>query len=97
MKAQKLSHDRSHSMKNDHESRITRLEVTMESILKTLDRIDRRFDRIEQRLEDLETKMERKFENLDKKVDSNFKWLLGLYIGGCAAILGLMSHGFHWL
>lgn len=29
--------------------------------------------------------------------DRDFRWLLGLYLAGTAAILGVMAHGFHWL
>ena len=29
--------------------------------------------------------------------DRDFRWLLGLYLAGTAAILGVMAHGFHWV
>jgi hypothetical protein len=29
--------------------------------------------------------------------DRDFRWLLGLYLAGTAAILGVMAHGFRWL
>lgn len=38
-----------------------------------------------------------RLERLEDKIDSNFKWLLGLYMGGFTALLGVMAHGFHWL
>jgi hypothetical protein len=73
------AHNEEVIMKNDHESRITRLEVTIENINCTLSRIENRLDR------------------MDTKIDSNFKWVIGLYISGFAGLLTAMSHGFHWL
>jgi hypothetical protein len=29
--------------------------------------------------------------------DRDFRWLLGLYLAGTAAMLGVMAHGFHWI
>jgi hypothetical protein len=28
---------------------------------------------------------------------SDFRWLLGIMLGGSGALLGIMAHGFHWL
>jgi hypothetical protein len=31
----------------------------------------------------------------DQRAD--FRWLLGVMLGGFGAMLGVMAHGFHWL
>lgn len=49
------------SIENNHESRITRLEVTIENINQTLIRFDKRFD-------DLEDKFESHFNKLDNRM-----------------------------
>jgi hypothetical protein len=28
---------------------------------------------------------------------SDYRWLLSIMLGGFAALLGVMAHGFHWL
>ncbi len=28
---------------------------------------------------------------------ADFRWLLGVMLGGFSALLGVMAHGFHWL
>jgi hypothetical protein len=28
---------------------------------------------------------------------SDFRWMLGIMLGGSGALLGIMAHGFHWL
>ncbi len=28
---------------------------------------------------------------------ADFRWLLGIMLGGFSALLGVMAHGFHWL
>ena len=28
---------------------------------------------------------------------SDFRWLLGIMLGGFAGLLGVMTHGFYWL
>ena len=32
-----------------------------------------------------------------KPTSRDFRWLIGLYLAGYAAMLGVMAHGFHWL
>ncbi len=48
-------------------------------------------------------RIENELISMDKKIDSNFtwllsnfKWLLSFMISGFVGILGLMAHGFHW-
>ncbi len=35
--------------------------------------------------------------DLRRDARSDYRWLLGLMIGGLAALLGVMAHGFSWL
>lgn len=80
-------------MKNDHESRLTRLEVTIENINGTLGRIEKRFDQIDKRFDLMDQKIDSKFDSLNNRIWFNFYWM----IGGFATILGVLAHGLHWL
>ena len=42
-------------------------------------------------------RIDRRLETLDKRMDTHFRWLVGLYLAGTASILGVVAHGFHWL
>jgi hypothetical protein len=75
------------------ESRVAVLEQIARSTNASLERIERRFDAID-----------RRFDALSAEHRSDFRWLLGVMIGGFGAtlggfgaILGVMAHGFHWL
>ncbi|MCL2010564.1 MAG: hemolysin XhlA family protein [Synergistaceae bacterium] len=52
---------------------IEKLEANLEA---KFEKIDQRFEKIEQRFE----KMDQRFIKLEDKLDSNFKWLVGIYI-----------------
>jgi hypothetical protein len=75
----------------DMESRVAVLEQIARSTNASLERIERRFDAID-----------RRFDALSAEHRSDFRWLLGVMIGGFGAtlggfgaILGVMAHGFH--
>jgi len=75
------------------ESRVAVLEQIARNTSATLERIDRRFDAID-----------RRFDALSAEHRADFRWLLGVVLGGFAAMLGgfgamlgVMAHGFHWL
>jgi hypothetical protein len=68
------------------ESRVAVLEQIARSTNASLERIERRFDAID-----------RRFDALSAEHRSDFRWLLGVMMGGFGAILGVMAHGFHWL
>jgi hypothetical protein len=70
----------------DMESRVAVLEQIARSTNASLERIERRFDAID-----------RRFDALSAEHRSDFRWLLGVMMGGFGAILGVMAHGFHWL
>ena len=78
---------------NELPTRVAVLEEIAHSLKAAIDRIDRRFDSIDRRL-----------ETIERNQRSDFRWLLGVIIGGYASLLGLyasllgvMAHGFHWL
>jgi hypothetical protein len=75
------------------ESRVAVLEQIARTTTAALERLDRRFDAVERRMDALATEQR-----------ADFRWLLGIMLGGFsamlggfAAMLGVMAHGFHWL
>lgn len=70
----------------NHENRITRLEVINENINSTLLRIEKRMDFLDQ-------DMKQGFKDINNRLWTNFFWSIGGFIG----ILGILAHGFHWL
>ena len=91
----------------DMESRVTALEHIARTTAATLERLERRFETIDRRFD----AFDRRFEVIDRRIDaltsehrSDFRWLLGIMLGGFTAMLGgftamlgVMAHGFHWL
>ena len=55
--------------------------------------LEQSMDHINQTMQRLEISMNAKFDRLDSKIDSNFKWWLLIIIG----LSGVMAHGFHWI
>jgi hypothetical protein len=105
MKSHK-NNDNNHA-KNDHESRIVRLEVLVENIGATLVRLetkmDEGFNRLDKKIDDNTNSLRTEISDLNKKMDSGFNRLdnkidklLYFTIGGFAGILAIMAHGFHW-
>jgi len=77
----------------DMESRVAVLEQIARATTASLERIERRLD-----------VMDRRMDGLGAEYRSDFRWLLGVILGGFAtmlgafgATLGVMAHGFHWL
>ena len=67
----------------DMESRVAVLEQIARTTAIPLERIERRMD-----MRAAELRAEHR---------SDFRWLLGIMLGGFGALLGAMAHGFHWL
>ena len=42
-------------------------------------------------------RLERRTEAIATELRSDFRWLLGIMLGGFGAMLGVVAHGFHWL
>jgi hypothetical protein len=85
MKAHKLKDEG--NMKHDHESRITRLEVTNENINATLLRLEKKMDdgfyKLDLRIDNLETKFNGRLERLDSRL-----WQIMLLMG--TTVLGFI-------
>jgi hypothetical protein len=84
----------------DMESRVTALEHIARTTAATLERLERRFETIDRRFEAID----RRIDALTSEHRSDFRWLLGIMLGGFTAMLGgftamlgVMAHGFHWL
>jgi len=82
------------------ESRVAGLEQIARNTSVTLERIERRFETIDRRSESLD----RRIDVLTSEHRADFRWLLGVMLGGFAtmlggfgAMLGVMAHDFHWL
>lgn len=70
----KMSFKKMDYIENNHESRITRLEVTIENINQTLTRIDKRLDSIDE-------KIESRFNKLDNRMWMMVFWMTGSFAG----------------
>ena len=70
---------------SDMESRVAVLEQIARTMAASLERIDRRFDAIDRRFEVID----RRFDTLSAEHRSDFRWLLGVMLGGFAAMLGV--------
>ena len=85
--------------------------ASLERIERRFDAVDRRFDAVERRVDAIDRKFDARdgqyasrFDALDRRIDGltsehrrDFRWLLGMTLGGFGAMLGVMAHGFHWL
>jgi hypothetical protein len=77
----------------DMESRVAVLEQIARTTSASLERIERRLDAMEGRFAGID----RRFDALNSEHRADFRWLLGIMLGGFGAMLGVMAHGFHWL
>jgi hypothetical protein len=84
----------------DMESRVAVLEQIARSLLSGQERIERRFDVVDRRFD----AVDRRVDILGAKQNADFRWLLGIILGGFgamlggfSAVLGVVAHGFHWL
>ena|SRR5271157_4577153 len=95
----------------DMESRVAILGQIARTTIASLERIERRFDATDRRFDAIDRKFDARdgqyasrFDALDRRIDGltsehrrDFRWLLGMMVGGFGAMLGVMAHGFHWL
>jgi hypothetical protein len=84
----------------DMERRVAVLEQIARTTADSLERIEQRFDTIDRRFD----AVDRRIDMLGASQRADFRWLLGLMLGGFGAmaggytaLLGVMAHGFHWL
>jgi hypothetical protein len=41
-------------------------------------------------------RIDRRLDTIEASQRSDFRWLLGIMLGGYVGLLGVMAHGFHW-
>jgi hypothetical protein len=99
-----MSDDKIHNL----DLRVTILEQITKDISNTLVRIEGKLDRTEERLEGkldwAEGRLEGRLDRIEGRLDQwsdqhwrNFRWLLGIVLGGFVGLLATMAHGFKWL
>ena len=71
---------------SDMESRVAVLEQIARTTAAGLERLERRFDTVDQRM-----------DSFMREQRADFRWLMGIMLGGFGALLGIVAHGFHWL
>ena len=83
---------------------LERIERCFDAVDRRFDTIDRCFDAVERKFDTHDGRYASRFDTLDRRTDSlasehrrDFRWLLGIMLGGFGAMLGVMAHGFHWL
>lgn len=83
----------------NHESRISRLESVIDSINATLIRLENKMDsgftQIVNKFDRVDGKFERIegiFERLENKIDSNFKWTIGIILTATITLFGAILH-----
>jgi hypothetical protein len=88
----------------DMESRVAVLEQIARATVASLDRIERHLDTMEGRSDGRFTGIDGRFAGMDRRIDAlaaqhraDFRWLIGIMLGGFGAMLGVMARGFHWL
>jgi hypothetical protein len=91
----------------DMESRVAVLEQIARTTAASLERIERRLDAMDGRFTGLEGRfaglegrfagIDRRFEALTSEHRADFRWQLGVMLGGFGALLGVMAYGFQWL
>jgi hypothetical protein len=82
-----------HPYDSGMEARVAVLEHIAQTTAAAIDRIERRLEGLERRIDAV---------NSEQRAD--YRWLLGIMLGGFATmlggfagLLGVMAHGFHWL
>ena len=41
-------------------------------------------------------RIDRRLDTIETNQRTDFRWLLGIILGGYVGLLGVMAHGFHW-
>ncbi len=84
MKAQQHSQE----MYNDTEVRLRMVENAIVDIKEILRKMDAKFDKVDERFDKVDDRFDKvddRFNRIESKIDSNFKWLLSIVIGGIIA------------
>jgi hypothetical protein len=75
---------------SDMEGRVAVLEKIAAVTTASLERTERRLDAMDDRAR-------RRFDLLSAEHRADFRWPLGIMLGGFGALLGATARGFHWL
>lgn len=81
----------------EHEGRVTRIELSIESINQTLIRLEKRMESIDNKMDGslkvLDNKIDVGFKSLNDRLWNNFYWM----IGGFTGVLGILARVLHWI
>ena len=90
--------ERMDSMENKLNSRIDSMENKLDLRIDSMEyKSEQQYNKLDSRINSMEYKSDQQYNKLDARIDSNFKWLLGMMIAGFGSLLGIVSHGFHWI
>lgn len=66
-----------------------------------IDTLEKKIDALEKRVDAKIDILEKKIDNLDHKMNTNTRWLVGMFMSAFLTSFGglslMMVHGFHWL
>lgn len=74
---------------NNLDTRVALLELSINHVNQTLERMEKRFDKIDMDIKELRN-------DLSKRIDSRFFWLLTFTIAGFGSLWGTLAHVAHW-
>lgn len=67
------------------ESRLSKVETTIDNLDKRMDSFDRRMDSMDKHMSDG-----------FRDIRTDLRWMLGIMLGFSGILMGLMAKGFHW-
>ena len=86
--------DRFDKQNKELDARFNKIDARFEKLDNEL---DARFDKVDTRLNNIDSELKEIRMHFDARIESNFKWILSLVLAFGVGLLGVMSHGFHWL
>lgn len=82
------------------DKRFDKIEASMSYLInqfdKRFDRIDDKFDKIDSRFDKVDSEIKELRNDLSRKIDSRFFWLLTFTIAGFGSLWGTLAHVAHW-
>jgi hypothetical protein len=82
---------------SDLPERVAVLEETARDTRAALQRLEGRLERLDTKFDRFDDKLDRRFDGISAELWRNFRWLVGLGLGGFAGLFYALAHGFHWL
>lgn len=84
-------------MKDNRETRLTRVEVITENINATLTRLESKIDNIDKKFDTkfdiMEHKIDSKLDKINTRIWFNFYW----GVAGIASVLSVLAHALKWI